>query len=122
MWPFCNKQCQNRKDKKVELKYEYKNNKVEAKQETKQVAYLTGNNPTADVWNGISNVVGSVAGAATSIATGGVGSLQTATIPSGNGGVNGQIVNGKSNLPGSGDSSWWLWLLAAAGIYLATRK
>jgi len=71
---FCGKRCQNRKDRKLELKWQHKDLRLELKteralgrQETRQVAYQNGIDPNASMWSGLSSIAGSAAGAVTGI-------------------------------------------------------
>lgn len=107
---FCGSRCQDRKDARLAARTEVKltrienkTDRVELRQETKQVAYENGIDPNAAAWGGLSSIFGSAAG-----------------LLSGNGNTGSTFA--MSNKPGSGQQSTMLFVLAGVVLFFIFNK
>jgi hypothetical protein len=121
---FCNKRCQDRKDRKLELKFNYKmqkndnktsvkHNRIDSKENRHITAYSMGIDPNAAMWQGIADttkavgdaVVGSIgAGALKKAVTGnplskGAADSDVSDVSDDRGGMGGFMSNLKIFIP-----------------------
>lgn len=97
---FCGKRCQDRKDRRLELKYKKKLARIEAKvekatgrQETRQIAYSQGidTGSAKSIFGGIAKVAGVVGGTITG----------TAAIQNLSGSAKASVLNSRPSISGS---------------------